>query len=262
MNLRPLFKGIWSWTKRNSTKLLAAGAITAEAFGFYFMHREAPVVRDRLEELGPDAKWIDKLKAAGPVYLPAAGMFILSAGCIVGGCAVGEKKAAIMASLYSMSEATLRKYEQEIVDKVGEKKAKEIHDSVAQDLLDERPLTPTEVILTGKGNVLFFDPWSGRYFRSSLDAVKNDIADYNTFVSSQCWATFNDFYDCLGIGEAQCAEYFGYNLDHKLVVAFDEGSTTNTKELCWVLRYAEKPVMWNGKQARNFRECENCYIND
>lgn len=262
MNLRPIFKTIWCWTKRNSTKLLAGGAITAEALGFYFMHREAPIVRDRLEELGPNAKWIDKLKAAGPVYLPAAGMFILSAGCIIGGCAVGEKKAAIMASLYSMSEATLRKYEKEIIDKVGEKKAKEIHDSVAQDLLNEKPLTPTEVILTGKGNVLFFDPWSGRYFRSSLDAVKNDIADYNNFVSNQCWATMNDFYDHLAIGEALFAEYFGYNLDHKLVVGFDEGSTSNTKELCWVLRYVEKPVMWNGKNAKAFRECENCYIDD
>ena len=268
MNLRPLFKGIWSWTKRNSTKLLAAGAITAEAFGFYFMHREAPVVRDRLEELGPDAKWIDKLKAAGPVYLPAAGMFILSAGCIVGGCAVGEKKAAIMASLYSMSEATLRKYEQEIVEKVGEKKAKEIHDSVVEDLAKENPPIPSNVKKTGKGDKLFFERRTGQWFASSYLAVRNDEITFNQYLLDRCGAglDFNEWLDCLGAERAVFGDYFGFNVDHRLKLNISSEHQTEDGEQYYILDYVDcpgfGPVMYNGKKGLEFRRSEDCYIDD
>ena len=260
MNVRPLLKGLWGWTKRNSTKILAGGAIVAEALGFYFMHKEAPIVRDRLEELPEGSKWYEKLKVAGPIYLPAIGMFILSSGRVIGGCAMGERKAAIMASLYSASEASLRRLEKKMMEEIGEERAGKVHAKVAQDVLNERGFSEEEVENTGKGNTLFFEPWTGRYFRSSLDAVKNDVADYNKDVTSRCWATFNDFFDYIGIRNAKCADGVGYNLDHKLEVVYIEGSVTHTKELCWVMRYIEDPLLYNGKHMRNFSECENCYI--
>lgn len=260
MNLKPIFKTAWNWSKRNSSKILAAGAIVAEIMGFYFMHKEAPIVHDRLEALPENAKWTDKVKAAGPVYLPAIGMLMLSSGCMITSVAMGERKAAVMASLYSASEASLRRLEKKISEELEEGKAKKIRGAVAQEMLDEHEMNPMEVELTGKGNTLFLEPWTGKYFRSSLDAVKNDVADYNNFVSSQCWATFNDFCDYLGIRNAACGEFVGFNLDHKIIVSYVEGSEPNTKELCWVMHYFENPVTYNGKPPRYFRECENCYI--
>lgn len=259
MNLRPLMKTLWDWAKRNSTKLLAGGAIGSEIFGFWLMHKEAPIVRDRLDELGDDATWKEKFKAAGPVYLPAAGMLLLSIGCIAGGCAVGEKKAALIASLYSASQATLQRTEQELIEAVGPEKAQEIHRRVANDILKDNPMDPTMVEETGKGKILFFDPLAGRYFRSSPDAVKNDTADFKNYVLSKCFGSVNDWYEHLGIRRAKLGDSQGWLIEHNIDMWLDEGHH-DCGELCWVIRHLNEPVLYNGKRPKNFNECENCYI--
>lgn len=260
MNLRPIFHGIWKWTKRNSTKLLAAGAITAEAMGFWFMHKEAPIVQKRLEELGPDAKWYEKIKVAGPVYLPAIGMLALSTGCIVGGCAVGERKAAIMASLYSASEASLRRLEKKVVEELGPEKAQELHAQAVEEVAQMNPPKPEDIVCTGKGNQLCYEAMTGQWFRSSLPAIENDSAVFNKYIIGKCWADFNDWLtDGLGINRAKLADYVGFNLDHLVILNVSESRRTIDGEPYHIIDYIDGPVMYDGKQGKEFSRCEDCY---
>lgn len=260
MNLRPIFHGLWSWTKRNSTKLLAAGAITAEAMGFWFMHKEAPIVQKRLEELGPDAKWYEKIKAAGPVYLPAIGMLMLSTGCIVGGCVAGERKAAIMASLYSASEASLRRLEKKVVEELGPDKAQELHDKAAEEVAQMNPPKPEDIVCTGKGNQLCYEVMTGQWFRSSLPAIENDSAVFNKYLIGKCWADFNDWlHDGLGINRAKLADYVGFNLDHLVILNITDSHRTIDGESYHIIDYIDGPVMYDGKPGKEFSRCEDCY---
>lgn len=261
MNIRPFFKTIWRWTKHNSTKLLAAGAITAEALGFYFMHKEAPIVRDRLDALPEDAKWTEKVKAAGPVYLPAIGMLILSTGCIVGSVAMGERKAAIMASLYSASEASLRRLEKKVVEELGPDKAKELHDKAVRELPEPTAdPDPSDIICTGKGNQLCFEAMTGQWFRSSLPAIENDSATFNKFIIRNCWAEFNDWLtDGLGLERAKLGDYVGFNLDHLVVLNITDSHRTVDGESYHIIDYIDGPIMYNGKMGTEFRRCEDCY---
>lgn len=262
MNLKPFFNGVWKWTKRNSTKLLAAGAITAEALGFWFMHKEAPVVRDRLEELGPDAKWYEKVKVAGPVYLPAIGMLALSVGCIIGGCAMGEKKAAIMASLYSASEASLRRLEEKVVKEIGPEKAQEIHDKIADELVEKAPPTPENIEYTGNGGELFWEPWTGRWFASSMKAFDTANERFIGLIQSKMWASMNDWYELQGLKPAESGDIVGWNVDHvqkhlRFYTRGDERS--NDRELYHIVFYSLRPVLWTGKEPRAFSESDSCY---
>lgn len=260
MNLRPFFKGVWSWTKRNSTKLLAAGAITAEALGFWFMHKEAPIVRDRLDELPEDAKWYEKVKVAGPVYLPAIGMMLLSMGCIVGGCAMGEKKAAVMASLYSASEASLRRLEEKVVKEIGPEKAKELHDQAAEELAKANPPKPSNVKNTGKGTDLFFDRRTGQWFLSSYNAVKNDAVDFNNYLREKMIMEFNDWLEFVGEERAELGDYFGFDNDHPLNISISGECRTEDGQLYYILDYAGTvPLMYNGKRAIEFSRYEDCF---
>lgn len=260
MNLRPFIKGAWMWCCKHAPKLLAGTAIAAEALGFYFMHKEAPVVNDRLKALPEGATWKDKFKAAGPVYLPAAGMLVLSAGCIIGGCTLGEHRVAMMASLYSASEAVLRKYEEQAIDKLGKEKAEELHKAVAQEVLEDANIDPSQILNTGKGNTLFYDPLTGRAFRSSIEAVKNDSLEFKKYILNNMWGSVNDWYDELGIEHAKLADIVGWNVDHNINPWYQEGSYNG--ELCWVIRHLEEPVMYNGKQPKSFDCCEACYPED
>lgn len=225
MNLKPFFKGIWSFCAKNSTKLLAAGAIISEAFGFYMMHKEAPIVHERLKELPPDANWKDKAKVAAPIYIPAAALFLLSSTCVVGGCVSGEKKIAMLTSLYSASQAAIQKCEDELVARVGPEGAKQVKAGMVKDFLtdgDENearkkdnsydPFDDNNVYHTGKGNQKFREPFTGKIFTSSLDAVKSDIADFERIIISEDWGSVNEFFDCIGIPRiSKIANYAGYN---------------------------------------------------
>lgn len=260
MDLKPILKGFWGWTKRNSTKLLAAGAILAEATGFYFMHREAPIVRKRLDELGPDAKWTDKLKAAGPVYLPAVVMFVISSGCIIGGCAAGEHKAAVLATLYSASEAGARRLEKKIVDEFGKDKAQELHDKVADDLAKQTPPIPDEIEETGNGHDLFFDPWTGRWFRSSLKAFEAANARFKDYILKNMWGSFNDWLEFQGREKGECGDMVGWNVEHMFECYTRGDERYLDRELYRKINYVTKPVLYNGKDPRPFSDQDCCYI--
>lgn len=269
MNFKPVLNNLWKWTKRNSTKLLAAGAITAEALGFWFMHKEAPVVRDRLEELGPDAKWYEKVKVAGPVYLPAIGMLALSVGCIIGGCAMGEKKAAIMASLYSASEASLRRLEEKVVKEIGPEKAKELHDRAAEDLAKANPPEPKNIIETGKGDKLFFELMTGQWFRSSYEAVKNAQADFNLMIADpkkEKKLDWNDWADFIGIEHAKFGEYFMFDKESPLLLNITDEHESETGEQYYILGYCQSPgygpVLYNGQNRKYFNSFSDCYPYD
>ena len=266
MNPRMILKAVWGWTKRNSTKLLAAGAITAEAIGFYFMYKEAPIVRDRLDSLPESANWKDKIRVAGPVYLPAIGMLLLSAGCIIGGCAAGERKAAIMASLYSASEASLRRLEQKVIEEVGPEKARELHDQATEQLAQENPPEPSNIKNTGKGTKLFFERKTGQWFLSSYAAVKNDEATFNQHLSSSIWADLNEWLDCLGIERAELGDFFGFNLDSRLKIRITDGHRTTDGEQYYIIEYLSGPeygpCLFNGMNPIPFYRCEDCYPDD
>lgn len=246
MKFKGLVHTVNMFAKRHSTKILAGIAIVSEGLGFYFMHKEAPIVRKKLDELGPDAKWYEKVKVAGPIYLPAIGMFALSSTSIIGGCIIGEKRVAAISSLYSVTEAMARKTEEKLVEVLGEEKAQEVHSAVAKEALSANPVNPEDVTLTGHGNVLFFDPLCHRYFRSSVEAVKQANADFKSYVVDKVWGSVNDWYGYLDIGDAELGQYVGWNHSHNIEAWLDADHTSNG-ELCWVIRQLREPVLYDGK---------------
>ena len=261
MVVKSFLKTVWKWTKRNSPRLLAGGAITSTALGYFFMHKEAPIVRKKLDELPEDATIWDKVKVGGPVYLPAILMFLMSSGCIVGGCAVGEKRAAIMASLYSASEASIRRLEKKMVEELGEEKTQELHDKASEEAaLLNAPENPNDIICTGKGNQLCYELMTGQWFRSSLPAIENDAAIFNKHLVHNCWMDFNDWLtDGLGISRARFAEFFGFNLDHMVTLKISDSHRLVDGESYHIIDYCGGPVMYNGKRGIEFSACDDCY---
>lgn len=259
MNVRMIFKTMSRWCAKNATKLLAGGAILSEMAGFWFMHKEAPIVRDRLDALPEDAKWTEKIKAAGPVYLPAFGMLLLSCGCTIGGCVVGNKQIAVATSLYSASEAALRKLENNMVKELGPEQAQKVHDAVAKEVLAENPVTCNTIYETGKGSDIIYDPLSGRYFRSSPSAVIAAGARLNNKISSNdlndYWASVNDWYEELGLPTVGLGGAYGWNRNHKFETYQDPQSwnltTTEDGHAAFVITYHERPVLYNEKQTLN-----------
>lgn len=246
MSIKPFFKTLIKLGKKHSTKILAGSAIITEAIGFWFMHKRAPIVREKLDQLPEDSKMMDKLKVAAPLYLPAALMFLTSSGCIIGGCAIGEAKLAAMTNIAMATDAALTKYEQKMIDTVGKENAQKFHDEIAKDLVAEHPATSYNTIATTHGTDLFFDPYSGRYFTSNATFIQNAVANINFMISNgyEMWATVNDWYAELDIPTVKLGGLCGWGPDNKLKVEIT-GQMTEDGKPYGVLSYYMSPRLHN-----------------
>lgn len=250
MQIKPIMKAILTFGKKHATKFLAGGAIATEAIGFYFMHKRAPIVRKKLDELDKDAKLLDKIKVAGPVYLPAFLMFLSSSGCIIGGCALGEARLAAMTNLAMASEATLMRYEQKVIDTLGQDKANELQESIAKDLMKERPAEPQTIIATENGDDVFYDPLSGRYFTSSPEWIANAANKINSeiFDGNTNWVDVNQWYYHLGLEAIGLGKSKGWNTDKPLNYSLGDWESMPNGRPCRPILYFHTPVLFNGKE--------------
>lgn len=241
---KPILKAVWKAAKKHAPKILAATAIISETAAMIFMHKEAPIVAKKLEELPDDPTLFDKIKTAGPVYLPAILMILTSYGCIIGGTIIGESRATMLTSLCSASDMALAKYQHAAVEKLGEEKAKELEESYARKLMEENPPTPQNIIATGKGDQLIFDPLSGRYFTSDRVEVEKSAVRLNQAIFSEMWLSVNEWYDDLGLDPIGLGEEKGWNVDNLLEISWHAEGGAPGDRTCWVIGYVNPPVWY------------------
>ena len=144
-----------------------------------------------------------------------------------------------MASLYSVTEKTLKEYQTKVKDTIGEKKEQKIRDDVATDKLLKHPVDG-DVILTGKGDTLCYDAWTGRYFKSDIEAIRKveNIVNHNLLVDD--FISLNDVYYELGLDEVKMSNEVGWRVEDGIV--FFEFSSQLTEGVpCLVMDFKVTP---------------------
>lgn len=146
-------------------------------------------------------------------YVPAAVTGTLSAACLIGASSVNMRRNAALATAYTLSEAALKEYKEKAVEVVGEKKEQAIRDAVAKDKVVKNPVSGSEVIMTGKGDVLCLDVISMRYFRSSRDVLEKAANKLNRRMRDEMYISLNDFYDEIGLVHTKIGDDLGWDID-------------------------------------------------
>lgn len=175
-----------------------------------------------------------------PPMLSATGTII----SVVGGYKVASKQLATLSALYSMSEKALYEYVDKTKLIAGPKKTQEIEEAVAKDKVGSNPPQERNTIInTGRGNVLFLDPVSGRYFYSKPEDVKRAVNAVNNETNVDGYFTeLNTFYDELGIPTIDLGKMVGFpagnliDIDRIFTVILDESDNP-----VYILNYEVKP---------------------
>ena len=119
-----------------------------------------------------------------PYYILPIGLTAGSMFCLFNAHKMNAKAIAAIGAGYAALSKKSDIIEGKIRQFIGEYKQDEFDEEVAQDWIDQSPVTSNgAVIETGKGNELFFDSFSGRYFLSSKDFVAGAIKDAEEDVS-------------------------------------------------------------------------------
>ena len=184
---------------------------------------------------------MDTVKVAWKPYIPALGLAITSTACIIGASAVNYKRNAALGAAYALSERTLIRYRDKVVDHLGERKEKEIRDEVAQDTMNSNKLDNSQVIITQKGNTLCMDTISGRYFKSDIDTIRKTVNDINRRMTYDHYISLNELYYALGLEGVKNGDLMGWSLDTGLLDPSFSTCLTDDDQPCIVMDFAIAP---------------------
>ena len=186
----------------------------------------------------------EKIKVAWKPYIPAVVTGAASITCIIGASSVNAKRNAALATAYELSRTALADYKEKVVETIGEKKEKVIHEKVAQKKVDEHPISSSEVIIAGSGEILFLEPASMRYFKSDVETVRGIINDLNErmITGMEGYISLSDFYNEIGLPHTSTSDDMGWNLyrDGQIKVELP-AAKTEKGEPCLMLDYHVSP---------------------
>lgn len=215
IDLSKTIQGIGSVVKQHSPEILMgigiAGMISTTVLAVKATPKALMLIEERKLDCDVDALTpVETVKTTWKCYIPAAVTGTVSLVCLLGSGTVNARRSAALTTAYSLSETALREYKSKVVETLGEKNDKKVREAIAKDKIESNPVR--EVIITDKGNTLFYDELSGRYFRYDIEKFNAAINNLNSKMIRQTnYISVNDLYNELDIPEL-CPTKTGYEV--------------------------------------------------
>lgn len=243
INFTALSKIIGKTMTKYSPEILLGFGIAGMVVTTITAVRVTPKAVRIVEELSKEEKPTkgEIVKATWKLYLPSLITGVLSTACLIGSNSVNVRRNAALAAAYTLSESALSEYKTKVIETIGDKKEKEIIDSIAQDKVEKNPVTKNEVIFTGKGETLCYDSICGRYFhsdRSKIERVENEI---NRRLLTEDYISLNDFYYELGLEETEKGDLLGWNVNDGLIRTTFSSRIADDGTPCLVMLFSVGP---------------------
>lgn len=184
---------------------------------------------------------MEVVKTCWKCYIPAAVTASVSVACLIGANSVNNKRNAVLATAYKLSESAFSEYKEKVIETIGEKKEEEVRDKIAKDRIEKNPVNNNEVIITGKGDVLCYDIVSGRYFKSDVDKIRKAENTLNKKLMNDMYCSLNEFYDLIGLPFTQMGFDLGWNVNDSLVEIEFSTQLSEDDTPCVVIQYSVLP---------------------
>lgn len=227
-SLSEIGRDIQVWSSKHSPEILTGIGVTGMFAAIALAVMNTPKALDCIEEEKEllekeDLTAAETIKATWKCYIPSAVTAGLSTACLIGSVKVGNRRAAALATAYGLSEQALKTYKEKVIETIGENKEKKIRDEIAKDTINHDPVVNKEVIITGSGETLCYDPISCRYFKADMEKIRRLEAELNKQLYSEMFVSLNDFYYGIGLRSSELGDELGWNVDDG-TIEFDYSS--------------------------------------
>lgn len=220
MALMRYIKNLEKFTIDNSPAILTgigvAGTVTTAFLVGKATFKAADILNER--QIKPDLR--ESVELVWTCYIPPAVTGSLTIAAIVGANHISSRRAAGLAAAYSISEKAFVEYREKVVEKFGEKKEQMVRDEIAQDRVDRFPPNDNTVVIVDDQGVLCYDHFSGRYFKSSMEALRSAENEINHMILQDGYASVSDLYYILGLPVTSFSEEVGWNTDRMLKMVY------------------------------------------
>lgn len=222
---------------RNSTSILTAVGATGVVTTAYFAAKASFEASEMLEGTQPDLTLIEKAEIVWPCYIPATITGVVTISSILLSHKVETSRTAAAVSAYSLTERAFSGYKEKVVEEIGKHREQTLRDEIAQDSVTKNPPdSPGLTVLSGNGDVLCCELYTGRYFMSSMESLKKAQNDVNFDIINQLYVTLDSFYDCIGIPHTAHSSELGWDSSEKMELVFCTTLTEDGKP-CLAFNY-------------------------
>jgi hypothetical protein len=154
-------------------------------------------------------------------YIPAAITGAATVSCIVGSHRISHKRISALAGLYSVTTKAFNDYKDKVVEKLGDNVHRAITDEVRTDKVEKTDITDKNpIIITGDGDCLCYDVYSGRYFRSNIEKLRKTENKLNQRIIHDNYVCLNDMYYEWKLDSIKNGYDIGWNTNHLIEFAF------------------------------------------
>lgn len=232
--------------KKHSPEILTgigiAGMATTTVMAVRVTPKALMLIENKKDEYETDTlSTIEMVKTAWTCYIPSAIVGGVSIFCLIGASSTNLRRNAALATAYTLSESALKEYQEKVVETIGDKKERDIRDSIAKDEVEQNPVVQKEIIITEKGDTLCFDTLSGRYFKSNRDQINKAVNELNRRMRDDMFISLNEFYYEIGMDGTKLGDVLGWNIDRGYIDIDYSSQLANGETPCLVLDYQIVP---------------------
>ena len=206
-----------------------------------------------LAEKKPKTK-AEKVKAVVPVYIPAVVTGAATIASIIALKAVTKKEAIALAAAGAAIGRQFNQYKGAVKDIFGEEGHQKVVDHVVEKanqeiIIRSYGILDSSTLDFGKPEVevvhTFYDPFSERYFESTLDRVLQAEYHLNHNFIIGDGVTLSDFYEFLGLSPTEASKVIGWSqyYDQEIYwIDFDHHIQSTDDGDIYVIDYVFEPI--------------------
>lgn len=174
-------------------------------------------------------------------YVPAAVIGGITLASIISAQSINSKRNAALVTVYSLTETAFKEYKSKVKEEIGNTKEEKVRSKIAKDYIESAPMVNAEVIVTGMGEQLCYDSFTGRYFKSDIENIRRAQNDINARVINDMYASHNDFYKLIGLAPTAYGEEIGWNTDNMMDLEYTSHLADDGRP-CICIEYHATPV--------------------
>lgn len=196
--------------KRNSATILtcvgAVGVIATTVTAVKATPKALMLMEQATEEKGEELTKLEKVKVAGPAYIPSVVLGVSTLACIFGANMLNKRNQASLMSAYALLDRSYKDYRTKVDELYGKEAGEQVRAGIAKDKYEEDEPHQLE-----DGKRLYYDFYSGRYFEATPADVKNAEYNLNRALMLDDCVYLNEWYTFLGVEGVEHGLDFGWS---------------------------------------------------
>lgn len=181
-----------------------------------------------------------RIKIYAKIYAPPAIAILATGACVLGAHSISVKRESSLLLAYEGTRQVYDRYRASVQDRLGPEE-KQIAEKAASKM---DPYSRDAALVYGEGDVLFYDAYSGRYFKSTVNKIDRVVNELNYTLLREMCVSLNEFYAGIGLGGISLGDQLGWNEQRQIEVHYGAKVSEEGKAVVIVDFVVEPTEKW------------------